>query len=168
MKRFLCFLIATAIMVLSCGCTTKSTASEDSVKFYYLSPRISFNNNNGFIGQEGWNIGGLAPQKMLEVYLKGPQSELLVSPFPQGITVVDFSSDGTSAFVTLSADFSQLSGFQLTSACACLTLTLCEFTGVSSVTIQAEDSLLDGKTGITMSRDQIQLVDSMEPTDAQE
>jgi len=48
----------------------------------------------------------------------------------------------------------------LTIACACLTATVCDMTGVQSVTIQTENRLLDGNKSITMTWENILLLDS--------
>ena len=164
MKRYYLILLALSLALLSCGCVREKTVSEESFSFYYLSDKIEFQQDDGFIGKEMRNVTGLDAAQMLELYLKGPQSQTLISPFPNGVTLVDFNSKGNNAVVKLSAEFAQLSEFRLASACACLTLTLCDFFGVSTVTIQAEDSLLDGKPAITMQKDQILLVDTMETT----
>ena len=139
MKRYYLILLALSLALLSCGCVREKTVSEESFSFYYLSDKIEFQQDDGFIGKEMRNVTGLDAAQMLELYLKGPQSQALVSPFPNGVTLVDFNSKGNNAVVKLSAEFAQLSEFRLASACACLTLTLCDFSGVSTVTIQAED-----------------------------
>lgn len=164
MKRYYLILLALSLALFGCGCVRQETVPENNFSFYYLAEKINFQQDNGFIGKEMRNIAGLDAEQMLALYLKGPQSQSLVSPFPNGVTLVEFTSDGSNAVVTLSSEFAQLSEFRLSSACACLTLTLCDFTGVSTVTIQAENSLLDGKPTITMQKDQILLVDNMDTT----
>ena len=125
MKRYYLILLALSLALLSCGCVRKKTVSEESFSFYYLSDKIEFQQDDGFIGKEMRNVTGLDAAQMLELYLKGPQSQTLISPFPNGVTLVDFNSKGNNAVVKLSAEFAQLSEFRLASACACLTLTLC-------------------------------------------
>lgn len=164
MKRYYLILLALSLVFFSCGCVRENTVPEGNFSFYYLLEEIEFQRDDGFIGKEMRNLTGLDAAQMLELYLKGPQSQTLISPFPDGVTLVEFTSQGENAVVKLSAEFAQLSEFRLAGACACLTLTLCNFCGVSTVTIQAEDSLLDGKPAITMQKDQILLVDTMETT----
>lgn len=164
MKRYYLILLALSLALFSSGCIRQETVPENNFSFYYLSEKIEFQQDDGFIGKEMRNITGLDAEQMLVLYLKGPQSQSLISPFPNGVTLVDFTSEGDNAVVKLSSEFAQLSEFRLSSACACLTLTLCDFSGVSSVTIQAENSLLDGKPAVTMQKDQLLLVDNMDTT----
>lgn len=164
MKRYYLILLALSLALFSCGCVRQETVPDENFSFYYLSEKIDFQQDDGFIGKEMRNVTGLGAEQMLTLYLKGPQSQSLISPFPNGVTLVEFASNGSNAVVKLSSEFAQLSEFRLSSACACLTLTLCDFTGVSTVTIQAENSLLDGKPTITMQKDQILLVDNVDTT----
>ena len=65
-----------------------------------------------------------------------------------------------SALVILNDATARLTGLDLTIACACLTATVCDMTGVQMVTIKAETQLLDGNKSITMQRDHLLLLDS--------
>ena len=100
---------------------------------------------------------------LLDIYLLGPLDPQFRSPYPVGTYLADFSMDGKAAAVILTDDLAKLSGIDLSLACCCLTLTVMDMTGAESVTISAEDSLLDGKRSITMDRAALILIDGTIP-----
>ena len=102
MKRYYLILLALSLALFSCVCVRQETVPENNFSFYYLAEKINFQQDNGFIRKEMRNITGLDAEQMLALYLKGPQSQSLVSPFPNGVTLVEFSSDGSNAVVMLS------------------------------------------------------------------
>lgn len=99
------------------------------------------------------------PVYLLELYLLGPLNRDYRSPYPVGTFLEAFSMENGVVQITLSDDFGELSGIDLTLACGCLTLTVLDLTGAESVTIRAEDTLLDGKESITMDRGTMILTD---------
>ena len=61
MKRYYLILLALSLALLSCGCVREKTVSEESFSFYYLSDKIEFQQDDGFIGKEMRNVTGLDP-----------------------------------------------------------------------------------------------------------
>ena len=61
--------------------------------------------------------------------------------------------------IVLSDFFSALTGMDLTLACACLTLTACELTGAKGITVSTETTLLDGNRSVSMTVEEVLLLD---------
>ncbi len=99
----------------------------------------------------------------LDIYLLGPLDRDFRSPYPVGTSLKGFTWEDGAATVLLSDHFGSLSGIDLTLACGCLTLTVMDLTGADTVTITAEDTLLDGKESVTMDRGNLFLTDDTTP-----
>ncbi len=168
MKRILCILIGLCCVL--CGCSRGIEKPKAPVSFYYLRSDISYDTKDSVIDMELRESFGHEEDYvyLLNLYLLGPTSENLTKMFPEGSTVVEVIREENAVTVTLCDTFAQLSGINLTTACVCLTKTVCAMTGCSQVTIQAETLLLDSCKSITMTKDSGLLQDSYtSPAEAQ-
>lgn len=157
MRKMICLLLAIALLLSGCGGASLKTPGN----FYYRLSDIAYNSADGVIAPEVRELDGLTedPEALMEVYLKGPESRELESPFPRNTTLEEWSMEDTTMTLTLSREFSSLSGLDLTIACACITRTLLELTPATTVVIQTTDSRLDNNVHVTMSDDLMLLVD---------
>lgn len=151
MKRILCILICLCCVL--CGCSQGIEKPKTPVSFYYLRNDFSYGSDNCVIGTELRESFGHEKDYayLLNLYLLGPTSDILAPMFPEGSSVVDFHQEEDTVIVTLSDNFAQLSGINLSTACVCLTKTVCAMTGCTQVTIQAQTQLLDSSKSITMT-----------------
>ena len=99
-------------------------------------------------------------EELLTLYLKGPNSDRLVSPFPTGCRLVECTVKNEKVTIVLSNELANLTGYDLTLACACLTLTASSLYPECAVQIRAESELLDGMTDITMTSEDLLLIDN--------
>ena len=76
--------------------------------------------------------------------------QTLRNPFPAATSVVELQIYGSYAFVTLSDPFAQLTGMELTTACACLTLTVATLTSVDYVCLKTPTQPLDDNDQLTL------------------
>ena len=159
MKRLLCILLLT-VFLLS-GCQNQS-GYDAPVKFYYQRAQVSYFTDNGVIDYEIHEAQGYSTdyKYLLSLYLAGPEQPELKQIFPDNVTLVALELTENTAIVTLSDEIVRLTGLDLTIASACLSATVCEMTGVTSVTIRAANLLIDGNKSITMNRNHILLLDS--------
>lgn len=97
---------------------------------------------------------------VLTEYLKGPISQKLTAPFQRSVSIVSAERSGSQLQLQMTQELANLSGADLTVACACITLTCLEFPGVEAVSIRAVGSKLDGKTEILLNRNSLLLEDS--------
>lgn len=161
MRRWPILLLILVILITGMGCTPKAAQPEKPVNFYYPAVTTVYDGKTPVIQPEirdgvGYE-GGIAG--LISLYLKGPSSDTLRSPFPQGVSVIRFSSTSNTATLELSQEFSQLSGIDLTLACACIANTLFDLTELDRVQIFAADSQLDGQASISLDRDDIYYMD---------
>lgn len=161
MRKIFTMLLCAALLLSLCACKKNQSNIQEPVNFYYCRDEITYNTSDAVIAAEiHEGIGFDAdPDKMLRSYLEGPDSNSLVSVISAETKLVSVQIVDDTAYVTLSDDFSQLSGVKLTTACSCVTLTLNAFSGVNSVHISAETELLDNKEEIIISTSDIILLD---------
>lgn len=159
MKRVFCIFLSLFLLLPMASCALQDRDLQEPVSFYYRKKDPA--HSDAAISKE---LAEAAEHRedydyLLSKYLKGPTSDVLQRTFPSGISVIDLEIDGTAAALVLSDFFSTLSGLDLTLACACLTLTVCELTGTEQLTIRTQTTLLDGSKAITMALKDIVLLD---------
>ena len=161
MKRTISLFLIFTIALCLFGCARHTAELQNPVRFYYPRSNPTYGAADSVIAWEEQEAAGHTEDYLylLRQYMKGPKSDALSRTFPRSVVIKDLQINGGNATVLLNDYASLLSGLDLTMACACLTATVCELTGVSRVTIQAEDALLDGNSAITMDRSHILLLD---------
>lgn len=149
------------IVVLLCliGCSNTSKSIEKPAGFYYCTSPDSYKTLRKAITSEVRDaaVYGDDLQNLLNEYLKGPESDSLVNPFPDNCTVESFQQNDANARIVLSSSFSSLTGLELTLACACLSMTVFELSDYQSITFSVQNALLDGSKEITLYRQDILL-----------
>ena len=155
MRKQIAFLLCLCLLLPLCGCNTNQTDTpREPVRFFYprTTDTIDFTSPDGAItyeDREGAGYTGNFPY-LLNLYLRGPVDQTLSNPFPAATSLVELQVYGSYAFVTLSDSFAQLSGMELTIACACLTLTVTTLTKADYVCLRAQTQPLDGKEQLTL------------------
>ena len=160
MKRLICFCLL--FMLFLTGCNSPSEEYIEPVNFYFLKADVTYFTDDGVICREQREAHGYRQdyEQLLRSYLLGPGTAEMRRVFPKNVELVRLELSETGAVVTLNDAVARLTGLDLTIACACLTATVCDMTGVKTVTLRAETQLLDGNKSITMTRDHILLLDS--------
>ena len=172
MKRLFTILLLFLMLPCLCACAKEEKLINPVAYHYLRAPQangeISHGSADSIIAAEIREGDGYQENYnyLLDIYLLGPLDRDYRSPYPVGTSMKDFQLDGTTARILLSDDFGKLSGIDLTLACGCLTLTIMDLTGADTVTVMAEDTLLDGRESITMNRSNMILTDdSAQETD---
>lgn len=152
--------IFVVILILISGCSGQG--KHMNADFYYSYAEISFASTDQTIGSEHRiiNADPLNYHAILTKYLEGPQSSEFANPFPTGTKIVSITVDQQIASIVLSDNFSDLTGIELTLACACLSLTTERITGCAQVQLSAEKALLDSKKSITINTNELSFTDS--------
>ena len=150
MKRIFSLILCLLLVFCLAGCQKK-----ESVQFYYLRSEVQYGLADGVIASESREISleGTSLEYLLKLYLEGPVSQELRSPFPAGTALVSLSRNDTQLTVTLSEVFSRLENVNYTVACACVASTGFSLTDAESVTI------LSGDTVITLTRNNVSFWD---------
>ena len=141
-------LLAAALLLLA---LVASGAPEDREEqgeehlLYFLAPESRARGSDRIRGcpqrldvPEGAPLADTA-RAVVERLLAGPEeANGLLSPLPAGVELLDLEIRDQRAYVDLSSGVTRLSGVALTMADYCLTLSLTELDGVSSVSITAQ------------------------------
>ena len=148
-----------ALLLLLCGCTGPESSSDQHVTFYYVRNEINFKSEDGVIASEVREIGDRGDDLayLLSLYLQGPQSDTLRSPFPENLTLVQVQQQEAYLEVVVSHRLTNLTGIELTLACSCLAQTCMALSGAQEVRISAQEQLLDGASYITITADSLLL-----------
>ncbi|MBQ3542835.1 MAG: hypothetical protein IJA45_06905 [Oscillospiraceae bacterium] len=153
MRRFVCFLLCCLLSLSLMGCQNADTPSLlKPVEFFYPQNTFSYTDTDTIFGSEHRESAGHEEDLvyLMDLYFGGPQSETLLQPFPQDCTTVSVTKKNDAVFLTVSDNFSSLTGMKLTVACVCLAKTVTGITGFHTVTIQTQTQLLDGRKSITV------------------
>lgn len=161
MKKILAFFLACLMAASLFGCR-KTEPEAQGPAFYYCAADITYGMDSQAIqSEQRADAEGRNLEETLTLYLAGPASDTLRSPFPAGLQVVEVHSDASSLYITLNDVMATLSGLELTVACSCLCLTGLGLSGAEKVVISAQDALLDGQRSITMDADSLLLLDTV-------
>ena len=162
MKRILSVILPLALLLSLASCVTVKEKIREPVSFYYRQKEVNYGANPSVVDKEIREASSHRHDYsyLISQYLKGPEDLTLYSPFPRNTALKGLSIQDGTAYVNLNSSFASLTGLDLTLACACITLTVCEMTGANQVTITAADSLLDGAAQITMTPDNLLMVDN--------
>lgn len=161
MKKTLCMILVLIVLLSLPACGSSKEKIQDPVFFYYQQLEPDYGTDPSILRKEIREAAGHRQDYsyLLSLYFNGPEDFSLYSPFPRNTALKSFTLQDNSAFVNLNFSFSALTGLDLSIACACITLTVCEMTGANSVTIRAENALLDGNPQITMTPDSFLMLD---------
>lgn len=162
--RMISLLLLIAICMTVTGCQKQAESIKTPVVFYYVRAEFDHGNDNSVICGETRESADFKGNliELLNGYLQGPQSEDLLTPFPSGTSITNYVVDNTTAILTVTDHLTQISGMDLTVACACLSKTVIELTGIESVKIQAKTKELGSNEYIYMDMNTILLLDSTE------
>ncbi len=161
MKRLICIILILCIFTLS-GCHTQNAdAYTDPVYFYYPYEDPDLYSQEDALAyeiREGAQITTVT--ELIQLYFEGPERNDLYSPFPEEGTVLECTLSGSLIRITLSTQFNQLIGLQLTMATSCLALTLLNSKNLSvvEINIPADDGSI--ARSFSLSRENIVLKDS--------
>ena len=157
MTKYVAIFLSILLLLSSCS---HSTAYEKPVTFYYCSAVFQYESGDSAIiaeTREGADRSTL--EEIMQLYLAGPDSQDLVSPFPSGLRLISYHQEDETLYLLFSEELSQLTNLSLSMACGCITMTCLTLTDATRITIEADDSLLDGQKSITMGRDSLILSD---------
>lgn len=161
MKRFLCMVMTTVLMLS--GCTGHGHRLKSPVTFYYLRSEYAYGSTQSVIGQEEREASGHRGdlRYLIALYLMGPSDEDLRSPLPPGTNILSVAKADGIVTLTLSELPATMTDADFSLACACLTKTCLELTEADSVTI------VSGNRSVSMSPDKLMFIDSSEPKETE-
>lgn len=164
-KKFISTLLSLLCLVVFSSCSVyKNSPSNTEVNFYYLRNSTEYNAEDGLLNAESRSVSEYSSDEdwmnIINLYLKGPIDNNYISPFPAGTTLQRYSINNNAITVFLSNQISQLEGYDLTLACACLTKTIMESKSFHAVEIRAEGGKMGDFISITMTEESLLLLDN--------
>lgn len=163
MKRTILLFLVLGTLFCAFGCDRKDEI-ESPVNFYYFTDPVNYNVATGVISAEIRDQSGHRDLlSLLNLYVKGPVTSGFRSPFPAGIQVLKIDCQPSSTVVRMNDAFAALSGHNLTLACACISKTVMDLTGCTSVRIQTESLPLDANAYIEMTNRDFLFLDEYIP-----
>ena len=176
MKRMICLILPVFLLLpLLAGCSSE-TPPQKPVDFYYPVEAIYTENySEGADGHSSPVIRSEAAESLghendyaylLNLYFRGPRDHSLHNPFPKNLTVVDLRLSGPTFVVTVSREFADLMGIDLTIAASCIAKTVQGLTGLNTTQLEAQGATLDGSSQITISCDRLLEQDTVPETTA--
>lgn len=161
MKKVIASILLLLTAICFIGCKDEADDYDVPVSFYYLTDPISFDTDNSVFSQEIREAKSFYgnTSEVLNLYFSGPVHEGYLSPFPAGVSVISLERDQQRIILTLSDSFSTLTGSDLSVACACTGLTVLEYAQCTEVEIKTQATLLDGRSSIIISSQDLYLCD---------
>jgi germination protein M len=168
MRKLFSLLLVAALLSCLSGCGNNKATPDTPANFYYCNKDIHFEGSNTVFTAEMRNITGLSDTaSILRLFLEGPESDDLTSPFPKGVQISAVEEIGSTINVIFTPELSQLTGPDLMLACVCTAMTLFDLAQVETVIIKADGVLLDGRDSVMLTRDRLVFVDTLPPEEAE-
>ena len=155
-----------AVMVLFSllqGCS--QPAADNAPTFYYLNAEPEYGSDGSIIGSESRHNAEDNTQLryLLALYFSGPIDSTLRSPFPKGSAILNLWTEETCLHLTMNGAFSNLSGVEMTKACACIALTVFDNSDAQSVEVHFTEAATGISRKLVFSRDSMVLHDEIMP-----
>ena len=139
MKRLICIFFFLLFLV---GCQGQKENVQVPANFYYVQSEIVLDGATNAVLSEVRECcdcdGDL--KSLVTLYLSGPLSPALRSPFPAGTQVLDISQQESHIYLKLNGVYAEIKGYNLTTANYCLAKTILEYTGASALQIDVENA----------------------------
>lgn len=157
MKRMFILFLSAILVFLCVGCA----AQENHPSFYFLWSDHENAVENGSIAPEIQDDieAGYSLKYLLTLYLNGPLDSRMVSPFPAGLKLNSVERNDKYLILDFSPELAELTGYELTLACACITQTCLELTDARVISIRASGELLHNRKVLEFTRDDFALQD---------
>lgn len=156
MKRPLLILLVLSLALGCAGCKVFSGVKQENVVFYYEQAVYQYGRPDAVVSGEVRDITGHRGDMpyLLSLYMMGPLSDTLRSPFPAGMQVLDVSVRMDLIRITVSEELNTLTDSRRSLALACLATTGLELSGQESIVIVCGDE------HVVLDRTMFTLVDS--------
>ena len=139
-KRGIWLAAALALLALAAACAPRQSSAEDGLRLWFAVPGDRQSREVTAALDSVPYTGTESVPALLAALLAGPpQDSGLVSLIPGGTRAVSCTTEGRTARGELSGDYGPLSGIDRTIADCCVTLTLCQLSGVDRVELSAGD-----------------------------
>jgi len=161
MKRLCTIVLAVLLIMPLYGCESQ----ENTVQFFYLRSEYISGAEDGIISPEDREItSDRGLNYLLRLYLEGPVSSELISPFPSGLYLLNSQLEDNTLLLVLSRELCSLQNIDLTLALGCLART--GFSLTDAEHIQINSTADDEHLSVSLHRDSFVLLDEGIPPDS--
>ncbi len=151
-KLFLLPVLLMLLILIGCRLDRdKKTEPVQPFTFYYRAASTSFDDENGLIRPEIRDLGNkvYTDEELFRLYLRGPLSSSLSSPFPKDAELQSVERSGSQISISLRERYDSMTGINGSIADVCLARTALQLEGVRKVRIRVMS------TGGILLRDRI-------------
>ena len=144
MKKILSLILAFCLLLTCAACGRNKGVAQESgveVEFFYEtknSEQMENLSDNMAVVSEIRTYDAFSLQELLSIYLRGPVSDQLASPFPRGTAVLDVYTEDGKMILKMSGEYFTLMGIDLSLANYCLGSTVCAYTNLDSIAVVDE------------------------------
>lgn len=135
MKRLTALFLALCLSLVLTGCV--GSGSSGRYQLYFRADPETSPHGSALASQRYQGKGTPTVDDLCQALFSGPTEKGLVSPFPQGVTLQNWSLEDGLLTLDLSEQYGGLADVSLTLADYCLVLTLSQLEGVEAVQIQS-------------------------------
>ena len=163
MKKFCIVLCCILMLPMLFACSNKKEELQEPVSFYYCNKDITYNSDAGVICpevREGAAFHGNVVA-FLRSYMLGPRDTNLRNPIPTDVYLVSCELNEDIVCMEFNAQFADLTGLDLTTACSAILLTIHDYTGAQTLKVSAKDAKIDDKDVFELSMDDVILIDTV-------
>ena len=161
MRRILSLLLL--LLVLS-GCG--ASRSGEGFQLYFQTDPESSAHGTAISSQPYSGKGEPGVEELFAALMNGPTHKGLISPFPQGLSLVSWELSDGLLTLNLSEQYGGLADVSLTLADYCLVLTMSQIAGVESVQIQSDGHTYHSRSHQTMTSQEAVLDPTLSPDGA--
>ena len=159
MRRMVSLLLILLLVLSGCG----SSRNGEGYQLYFQTDPQASTHGAAISSQNYPNKGEPGVEELFYALMAGPTQSGLVSPFPQGVTLVSWELSDGLLTLNLSEQYGGLADVSLTLADYCLVLTMSQIAGVESVQIQSDGHTYHSRSHQTMTAQEAVLDPTLSP-----
>ena len=159
MRRFLALLLFVLLILPGCA----GGRNRDGYQLYFRTDPESSTHGAAISSQSYSGKGEPGVEELFAALMDGPTQKGLISPFPQGLSLVNWELSDGLLTLNLSEQYGGLADIALTLSDYCLVLTMSQIAGVESVQIQSDGHTYHSRSHQTMTFQEAVLDPSLTP-----
>ena len=145
MKKTAFILLLVLLLAALSGCGTEPGSPAEPVQpilFYYRAAKTEFTDENSLISPELRDLGNKSytDEELFRLYLQGPLSDGLSSPFPKDAQLLSAERSGSQLNLNLRERYESSTGINDSIADVCLVRTALQLEGVHKVRVRVEST----------------------------
>lgn len=147
MRRIISLLLLLLLVLPGC----RTSRNGEGFQLYFRTDPEATSHGAAISSQPYSGKGEPGVEELFSALMNGPTQKGLVSPFPQGVTLVSWELSDGLLTLNLSEQYGGLADISLTLADYCLVLTMSQIAGVESVQIQSDGHTYHSRSHQTMT-----------------